>query len=41
MLKFTGRIGATTVGRSRVVMTPGGCTCCATCSCCSSCTCAW
>lgn len=41
MLKFAGKVGATSVGRTAIVMAPGGSTCCATCTCCSTCTCAW
>lgn len=40
MLRFSGKIGATCVSRASIVMTPGGCTCCASCTT-TTCTSAW
>lgn len=41
MLRFSSKVGATSVGRTAIIMTPGGCTCCATCTTTTTCTSAW
>jgi len=41
MLRFSSKVGATSVGRTAIVMTPSGCTYCATCTTATLSTCAW